>query len=89
MNLKSKYDIDGLILQNLGEMDLQANDFQSFGGLTMTNLEKSKRTFSNSPFLMDSQEYKALLESSKAFNDQSNKNKDSTEEDSEYCEIVK
>lgn len=87
MNLRNKYDIDSFNIPSFDPDTLNYEDKGEFALKMRTELLRDN--INRTPLTLDPQNAKMLIEMSKTLGEMPDKYKDSTEEDSEYLEIVK
>ena len=87
MNLRNKYDIDSF---NIPSLDVESLNYDDKTGVVpRSKNDKFRDNINNTPLTIDQQNARILMEMSKTLGDLPDKYKDSTEEDSEYWDIVK
>ena len=87
MNLRNKYDIDSFNIPSFDPETLNYEDKGEF--ISKFRAELLRDNINRSPLTLEQQNSKMLIEMSKTLGELPDKYKDSSEENSEYLEIVK
>lgn len=87
MNLRNKYEVDSFNIPSFDPETLNYDEKGEYASKLRTELFRDN--INRTPMTLDPQNAKMLIEMSKTCGEMTDKYKETTEEEPEYCEIVK